>query len=462
MRARTIKTQQLHSGLIDLALSCDPPPKQLVVGFSGGLDSCVLLHLVKSWQQQHPQVEIAALHVNHQLQPEADSWQQHCQRLCADWGIALESLVVEVDTSQSSLEQAARQARYDAFQNHLSAQQFLLLAHHRDDQVETLLQRLARGSGPLGLGAMMESTPRGHLTLLRPLLNYDREQLECYASEHQLSWVDDPSNQSDQFERNFLRHQILPIWRQKRPQLNQALARSARLCQQSAQLLDELAQMDLGETRSDQGLAMTKLDGLSPPRQHNLLRHWIRLGGYSLPSASVLERIVPEVVSAQADAQPQVGWGSAVLRRFNNVLYLVPRQLLQCAAHTPVLPSEILRGGRVAFPYGELTFTAVSEVADKATCLSIEACGGRPLRVSQRQGGEQVRPLGRHRKRLKDWLQIYQVPPWLRGHWPIIYCGDEIVAVAGLFVCQGFAAQASLGGVQISWQWQLGLIESDG
>ena len=448
--------QQINSDLIDLALTAEVPPQKLVVAFSGGLDSSVLLHLVKNWHRTHSHIEIQALHVNHQLQPDADQWQQHCQQLCQQWNIPFQAARAVVDTAQASLEQAAREARYRVFEEHLKPNQWLLLAHHRDDQAETLLQRLARGSGPLGLGAMTPLSQRRSMTLVRPLLECDRQQLEHYARCHDLLWVEDPSNQSDQHERNFLRNQVLPLWRQNRPQLNVALARSARLCQESVQLLDDLAAVDLGDPREDGGLAVACLTNLTPVRQHNLLRYWIRRQDRSLPSEAVLSRIIPEVVLAQKDAQPQMEWGEVMLRRFKGVLYVLPCGIAQLPAFESSLSNTILSGGVVDFSYGQLGFLATKQPSYESLSLGVQACSSQPLRVGGYRAGEAARPLGRPSKQIKRWLQDYQVPPWLRHLWPVLYCGDRVAAVPGLFVCQDFQPQGGSDSVQLSWQWRLG------
>ncbi len=455
-----IHSNELICHLIDLALQNRPnqsqTPNRLVVGYSGGLDSTVLLHLAKQWQQNQPTTQLVALHINHQLQDQSTHWQQHCQNLCQQWQVSFETINVQVD-QQSSLEQAARKARYTAFAQFVQPQDVLLLAHHRDDQVETLLQRLARGSGPLGLSAMSIYSQHHNMEILRPLLEQDRQQLENYAQDNHLNWVEDPSNQNNRHERNFLRNQLLPVWRQRKPQLNQTLARSARLCQESAQLLQELAQQDLGATREDFGLAMARLQPLNPVRQKNLLRYWIQYQGYSMPSEAVLNRVLQEVMPAANDANPQVEWGRVTLRRFHQVLYLVPDSLSR-PPQGQIIPANTSLPYCLPFEFGQLSL--LTQKSTQANRLASADLLMQPLTVGFRQGGERVKPVGRPTKLLKDWFQAYQVPPWLRSHWPILYRGSQIVGLPGLFLCEGFQAEPGHEGINIQWDWRLGSIES--
>ena len=350
---------QPHPQLIAAALATVAAPRRVYVGFSGGLDSTVLLHLLCAWWRQQPRAQrpsLHAIHVNHQLHPLAAEWRQHCERQCAAWGVEFHAATVAVDSGGDSLEQAARQARYQAFAQQVTADDVLLLAHHRDDQVETLLQRLARGSGPLGLGAMaMHSRHRG-FSVLRPLLTEDRQTLQAYANHHALTWVEDPSNQDATLERNFLRQRLLPLWRRQHPNLNHTLGRSARLCAEAAGLLEQLAAVDLGPWPRDGGLPLTRLQSLAPDRQRNLLRHWLRRLGVQPPSEDRLHRLLTEVMAAAGDRQPRVQWGRHSVRRFNGRLYLVPETLPPVPGSATVCGLQELTAApqSLALPLGRL------------------------------------------------------------------------------------------------------------
>lgn len=434
----------LSPALITDALANLPGYTRLVVGFSGGLDSTVLLHLAHQCRQTDPVLDIAALHVNHQLQPAADQWQRHCERLCKQWQIPFLSDVVRVERGASSLEQAARDARYAVFRRHLQPGDLLLLAHHRDDQVETLFQRLLRGSGPLGLGAMNPVSRQPGLTILRPLLEQDRADLEAYARAHGLVWLDDPSNADTGFERNFLRHQVLPLLRSRWPRLNQTVARAARLGRESAQLLDELAQIDAGEPMSaGNPLPIPVLQSLSRARAMNLLRYWIRLHGTTAPSQAQLARVLEEILPAQGDAQPVVSWGLHQLRRYEKGLYCLPLLPLPEPVDLPWVPGEDVP----LLPVGRLI-----QVEGQGTAFSRARLHQCDVRLRTRQGGERLKPVGRLGNSLKHWLQILRVPPWWRDHWPILYADGQIAGLPGLVVCEGFQPAGQHDMLWLGWQ----------
>ncbi len=425
-----------------LTLMPGPPPTRIVLGLSGGLDSMVLLHGLVKWRQQFPATEVQAIHVNHQLQADASHWQQHCQRECLALGVPLLVERVTVDSCSSSLERAARDARYGAFAKVVSASEVLMLAHHRDDQVETFLQRAARGSGPLGLAAMSPSVTVKGITILRPLLSLDREQLEGLANQCGVKWIDDPSNLDRRMERNFLRHEVLPLWRKFKPNLNQTLSRAARLCNETSQLLTDLAAIDAGAERQDQGLEINRLLGLSRSRQRNLLRYWLQGQAMAMPSEVVLDRIIDEAIPAPADAQPRVDWGMVSVRRFQGVLYVVPSSLDAEAA--PVMDITLTE-------LQQLDLVNAKGPLPNITHFSRRRLASAPLQLRCRQGGERLKLSGGQSKDLKDWFQKFAIPPWLRPHWPILYCGDDIAGVPGLLVCEGFEPDSPTDSLPLYW-----------
>lgn len=453
------EANDLNIELIQQALAVLPGPCRIHVGFSGGLDSTVLLHLVHEWWQQKPadRPSLQAIHINHRIQADADRWQSHCEQLCRQWGIPCFSKAVAVDTTLASLEQQARLARYQVFRGQVKPGEVLLLAHHRDDQVETLLQRLARGSGPLGLGAMAPFHDRHGFRVVRPLLDCDREQLEAYASQQNLSWIEDPSNVDESIERNFVRRQLLPRWRSVQPRLNHTLARSARLARESAQLLDDLAQLDRGGVRPDDGLVLDRLLPLSPSRRHNLLRFWLRSLGIQPPSEVVLGHIINDVALAGADAQPLVTWGAYSVRRFQGVLYGLDQALpepqgtqvaiSQADLSTAALPDSSLVDAEpfLSLPMGSLEFKG------GRVPFSRQALAGKDLKIGFRRGGEQLRLPGRPAKTLKDLFLEAGVPPWLRGLWPILYAEGEIAGLPGLWVCEGYTPNSLEDEIRFLW-----------
>lgn len=443
-----------------------PSVSRWVIGFSGGLDSTVLLHLISQWQPVYsPSTSVMAIHINHQLQSESNEWQRHCESLCQQWGISLHCETITVDQSAASLEQAARIARRRVFQQCLKSSDGLMLAHHRDDQVETLLQRLVRGSGPLGLGAMLPFSMQEGMALYRPLLGWDRQQLKKYALYHDLNWIEDQSNQDERFQRNFLRHTILPLWRQRQPGLNQTMSRSAQLCQESAELLDDLARIDCLEKgitiiREDGGLPIATIIQLSVARQRNVLRYWLRQQGASVPSEVNLQRLLQEVMLASLDAQPQVQWADMSVRRYRGTLYVVRDAVVDDDArqNEPQKCKEITVSDWLAWiDQGQLLVGSGQLLISKQAVpggFSKVKLSKRPLQVRSRLSGEICRPVGRPAKTLKALFQEAAIPPWLRAQWPVLYCGDDIAGLPGICVCEGYQADAAESGYQIVWQWQ--------
>ena len=296
--------------------------QKLLVGYSGGLDSTVLLHQLVTLREQHPELQIRAIHVHHGLNPLADSWVEHCQQQCHRWQVELLVVHVTLDPQGKGIEAAARAARYQAFTRHLQPAECLLTAQHQDDQCETLLLALKRGSGPAGLSGMPAETFSRGQRLLRPLLSLTRQQLEAWAAEHALSWIEDDSNQDTRFDRNFLRQTVIPQLVSRWPHFSQAAARSAALCGEQEQLLDELLAESLRElTDEENGLAWPPLLVMSEVRRAALIRRWIALQQGLMPSREMLVRIWQEVACSREDAEPRVRLGQFEVRRFRDRLY---------------------------------------------------------------------------------------------------------------------------------------------
>lgn len=426
---------------------------RIVAAFSGGLDSTVLLHLLREARRSGLlQAPLQALHVNHALQADADRWEQHCRAVCARLGVPFDSVRAPVPAvAGESVEESARNTRHAVFKEKVQAGEAVAVAQHGDDQVETVLFRLLRGSGVAGLAGMPRCRPCGKGMLVRPLLDATRAQLQDYARAHGLSWIEDGSNVDQRFDRNFLRAAVLPQLRQRWPGIGDTIARTAELSGEAAGLLDELAADDMraaaGPTPGQ--LAMEPLRSLGAARQRNVLRYWLqqlcRKNAWALPPYRVLARILPEVIDAAPDAEPLLTWGEGTeaveLRRHRGMLHAMaplpvpPVGLAWATAHPLTLPS----------PLGELE-------------LRPSAGGGLPrdrlatMRVCFRGGGELVKAAGRPTRPLKKILQEAGVPSWLRARVPLLYVGDELVAVADLLVCEGWANAAPGNSCCIEWR----------
>ena len=413
------------------------------VALSGGLDSCVLLHSLAALNLQ---VTLQALHINHQISPNANAWQAHCSDICAQLNIAFTAVKVDVKSSGRGIEDAAREARYAVFEQHIKSGDYLLTAHHADDQAETLLLRLMRGSGPRGLAAMAQQRPLGQGTLYRPLLSFSRIELEEYARTQELSWVNDESNADDHYDRNYLRNHVMPLLRDRWPAFASKWQQTAELCAANESLIEELAAQDLAladfkPTLVGTSISLVYAESLSVARRHNLVRTWLRGQGLSTPEQHHLQQIEQQIIGGRQDAETQVTWGDVSLRVYRQRIYALP------LVDLPRVPdSPLLFAPTIALPAGFQFSFDYLESSDKP--LLNPHLPNVHLRF--RQGGERCRPAGRaHSQTLKRLLQDYSVEPWLRESLPLVYSGDDLVAVADLWVCEGFQAEG--GGFRLNY-----------
>jgi len=417
-------------------LARQPATRHWRVGFSGGLDSTVLLHLFARLRDQGLSGELQAVHVHHGLQPAADAWVAHCGRVCAALDIPLAIRRVRIDEA-ASLERAAREARYAAFAEVLPAGGCLLLGQHRDDQLETLLQRLVRGAGVKGLAGMPETRPLAAGRLWRPLLDEPRAALLAYAEAEGLDWIEDPSNADTGLDRNYLRHEILPRLRNRWPGVDQVMARSARHLAEAEELLGELAQLDLRQAQVGErafawvplpSLALAALQGLSEARQRNALRAWLA-GLTRQPDRAHWDGWQALREGGEA-SDPRWRLEGGEVRRGAGQLWWVPD-----AWQAEPLSQELVAGQQ-------------SLVLPGNGHLSLRGAGAQPgWRIAYRQGGEQLVVPGRGRRDLKRLLNERGVPTFLRGRLPLLWCGDELLAVANLPGLDGLP-----GGGQLEWQ----------
>ena len=298
----------------------------LYVGYSGGLDSHVLVHVMVELVGKK---KIAVVHVNHQLSANSDIWQEHCEDICLELGVDLICKTVNIKNRGTGIEDAAREARYGIFEKLLKKNDLLILAHHADDQIETMLFRLFRGSGIKGMSGMPISRLLGNGELFRPLLPFFRRDLESYALANQINWIEDDSNLDVAFDRNFIRHKLIPTINERWPNSSFQLNRSANIFAESDFLINILAQKDFAivtevSERVGWSISIGKLNGFEIIRQKNILRYWFNLHNLTLPSYAVLDNALDQMIGSKADAEPIVSWGDLQLRRFNKKLYLLP------------------------------------------------------------------------------------------------------------------------------------------
>lgn len=425
-------------------LSGWPVPCRYRVALSGGLDSTVLLQAVAALQDRLA-APVVAVHVDHGLQAGSADWATHCQTLCDSLGIPLEThtLQLTIPAGQST-EAVARDARYNAFAASLLPGELLLTAQHQDDQAETVLLQLLRGAGVAGLAAMPALSPLAAGMLGRPLLGVDRSALEAYAQAQALTWVEDPSNAVTDFDRNYLRQQVMPAIKARWPAAAQTISRSATHCAAADQALKGVAADDLAPCQlSAYQLAIYPLMQLPAARRSNLLRVWIAQANLPMPPTHKLAQLWEEVIHAKADASPRLTWPGAELRRYRDTLWLMPSQTQPdpqwtsawSGEHPLALPADL----------GELHAIHAAKGIDPARWQQ-----GKKT-VTLRTEGLSCTPAGRQGTRpLKKLFQDFDVPPWLRERIPLLFIDGQLAAVGDLCVCEPFAAKGS--GVQLQWQ----------
>ncbi|WP_323666743.1 tRNA lysidine(34) synthetase TilS [Pectobacterium punjabense] len=446
MRSDSVNHTEPDDGLIQTIVAQTAGCGSILLAYSGGLDSSVLLHLLVAVRQRAG-VTVRAAYIHHGLNPLADSWAEHCRQQCERWQVPFASLPVTVEAQNGGIEAAARAARYQALQTHLQEGETLLTAQHLDDQSETFLLALKRGSGPAGLSAMAANTMLGHHRLIRPLLGFSRIQLEAYAQRHQLHWIEDDSNQDERFDRNFLRRQILPRLTQRWPHFSSAVARSAQLCAEQEQLLDELLEESLQALcQQDGALSIDGLLPLSPVRRFALLRRWLAQQGAMMPAREQLQRLWDEVATSRQDAEPVLQLNQMQIRRFRQFLYLLPLM--------PALKDRILPWQPTSCPLSLPDNLGTLLLADGGIAVRAPE-NGEAVSIRFSTSGT-VHIVGRaHGRQIKKLWQELDVPPWWRDRTPLVFYNDQLIAAVGRFVTREGQVREDQPVWHIMWEKQV-------
>lgn len=381
---------------------------RIFVGFSGGADSHSLLHALVELSRREALPPIIALHINHGLHDDANDWSAHCATVASDLGVEFYERVVSVDAGASP-EAQARDARYSVFESFLSDGDVLLLGHHLDDQVETVLFRLIRGAGPSGLAGIPEKRPLGTGLLMRPLLGLTRDQIETYAGSHQLAYLNDGSNDDTRYDRNFLRHEVLPLIESRWPGYRSGFARSAALSGELATLghFDNLTEY----TRY--GGPYLPMDVHDAKSLHRALHGWLKELNAPLPDFVALEEFARQCVHAQGDKLPELRVGGYLLQRWRQGIHLYSGDI-DCDFD---ISCEV--GGALAGRWGSIAW----QEADMGLPAGVS------IRVRAPRPGEAVSLGQRPRRSVGQWLQEAGVPPYLRGCYPLVQVGDVIIAI---------------------------------
>lgn len=425
---------------------------KLVLAYSGGVDSEVLAFGLAEYARQHSEFSYQLIYVHHGLSPNADAWAQHCVVRGGIYGlpVTIES-VTPMLGSRVSVEAEARRVRYLAIEQHLGADDYLLTAHHEDDQLETLLLALKRGQGPKGLAAMGQIQPLTTGTQIRPLLDVSRGEIEAFAHGHGLVHIEDESNRDDRFDRNFLRLEIIPRLKARWPSIATTASRSAFLCAEQQALVDTTVSEHLPQWLTKATFTQQtvfNLEGLAaqtPCWQSLLLRGFIESQGFALPSLVQLNQIIYQLLNAKEDAKVQIRIGDCELRRFANQLYLSsvmpPKKLVN--AHI-VIPHDSLNPlilgesdlFSIVLPQGELVQLRLSFSGPRLRLPRVDEV----VSVRYQLPGQlRCHPHYRSKRReLKKLLQESAVPPWLRGQIGFLFYGEQLVMAQGLWIEKAF------------------------
>lgn len=419
-----------------------PAHSRILIGLSGGVDSVVLLHLLHklaprfSWQ-------LSALHVHHGISANADAWVKFCTELCVNYTIPL--IIEHVDIAPlraHGIEAAARKLRHAAFAK--QSCDVVALAHHADDQSETLLLQLLRGAGVRGTSGMPLFAEReGSPNLLRPLLHFSRQEILGYAAAHQLQWIEDESNADDSYPRNFLRHRVMPLLEQKFPAYRDTLARSAQHFAEASSLLAELAKLDAAQAIEGETLAVAALQVLSLPRAKNLLRYFLHSLGAPMPQAVQLDDMLQQLRNAREDAAVCINFGDRQVRCYQGRVYV--QLALRNFDQNGMLPWH----GEAQLDWPALN-AQIHFTHGLSLGISLEKLQRAPVTLRFRQGGETLRPHPNAATRtLKNLLQEQQIPPWRRDPIPLLYCGEVLVCVVGVAIAAEYQAVVNEAGISV-------------
>jgi tRNA(Ile)-lysidine synthase len=417
------------------------PGRHLTLALSGGADSVALLDILAQLRSNLP-FSLSAIHVNHQISPNAVDWAEFCAQMCAGYKIPFQ--VVKVDLKRrpgESLEALARDARYRVFAEQPA--DFVVLAQHLDDQAETLLLQLLRGAGAKGLSAMAELRVQDsglRTGFLRPLLDVPRRLILDYVAMRGLRWVEDESNADIAYDRNYLRHRVMPLLEQRFPGYRETFSRASRHLAESAQLSDDLARMDCAIAVVNGNLQVDVLRSLSGARARNLLRCWLAESGMPMSSAGRLENLLQQLCSARDDAQVRIPMGSAVIRRYRGEVHIeekIPVPLME----SPLIWS-LQDGLDLPGSGGRLVFERTTGQG-----LSLARLTASPVSIRLRQGGERLRlDCRRPSRSLKNLLQEAGMPPWQRQRLPLLFSGERLAFVPGIGAdCEYLADDGEIG-----------------
>jgi tRNA(Ile)-lysidine synthase len=419
--------------------------KKFWVACSGGLDSCVLLHLFYSFKNNIKQT-IEVVYVNHGLQEESEKWGQFCKELCQQYELVFTEIVInEKCPKGKSIEEWAREKRYSLIVNMMKKNDVLFTAHHQDDQVETFFLQAFRGAGPRGLSSMPSIKSHDHIFLCRPLLDFTRAEIEGYAKENNLTWQVDSSNSDIRYDRNFLRQKVLPVIEERWPSYRKTINRLILNQQEFRSLIDDVAcgDMKLVSHKDTMCLNVKALKQLSIERQKNLICFWLSEQGFSLPGSKNVIQILSDIVDSREDKSPCVDWKSVEIRRYKNLLYALEK-----------IEGKKLNVELEWSPEDTLSILNETLIAKSQDGKGISKSKTKDARfiIRYRQGGEKINPDKHgHTKTVKQLFQENAVLPWLRDQIPLIYIDEKLAVIPGFCIDNKYAAEENEPSWNIEW-----------
>jgi tRNA(Ile)-lysidine synthase len=417
--------------------------KSMTVALSGGIDSVLLLHLLHQLQKKH-RFKLNAMHVHHGLSKNADKWVKFCEKLCMKLSVPLEVQYIQLPQKKLlGIEGEARRLRYEKLLQ--TKTDLIVLAHHEDDQAETFLLQLIRGAGVKGLSSMahFDVTKK----LWRPLLNTSKIDIENYAKQHKLKWIEDESNQNIDFDRNFVRSKVLPILKNRFNHVIKVISRSSSHLAEAQHLLDDLAKLDLKSYLKSNNykykLQVKTLSKLSLSRAKNVLRYWLELNDQLMPSKDLLDELLRQVLHAKKDAELKIQISKEFeIRRYKDEIYIVKKNQNKLKNYEIFWKGESV----ILLPNGsKLIFKKV-----KGRGINLKFLDNQKLNIRNRQGGEFFKPdLKRPTKKIKQLLQESDLPSWERENLPLIFVGDELASVPNFGVDVKFQVQVKESGLDV-------------
>ena len=425
---------------------------KFAIALSGGLDSMVLMDLLSKAKRSSD--EVKAIHINHNLHEDSREWVDFVSDACSKYKLPLIIKSIKPKQVGFGLEAAARDQRYKKFKEIILDNECLLTAHHLDDQTETILYRIFRGTGLDGLRSIRKKTKFGKGLLCRPLINIPREAIEQYAKLNNIEWIEDSSNNNIDFDRNYLRKDIIPSIKKRWPKAHTTINRLSSLAENNQKLLHEIAKEDIGELEKFNVLDLGILSNKSTLRINNIFRFMILKNNMGIPSLKVLEKGIETLLNTKSDS-PIVTWNGCSIRRYKDTLYFFNPDLKQLQSKPLQLKWFIQETINLGGDRGSIKAKFI-----KGEGIALNKCP-KSLEIKYRKGGEQIKPSG-HKitKSLKNLFQENNVLPWARDQIPLVYLDEDLISVGDLWFNQDYKAQKQEDGFLISWERNMDIIHN--